>query len=93
MIVTKGKKDVTTLMIGTDRELVTVLACGNAAGEMLRPLSLCNGIMHIYSRFDGADENCRITTNASGVMDHATFADYSRREVFPIMTTPKVCYW
>lgn len=46
---TKGTKEVTSYMDGSDRDLVTVLACGNAAGVMLRPLILFDGVVHIGS--------------------------------------------
>lgn len=66
-------KEVIGFMDGTDRELVTVLARGNAAGHTLRRLILYGGQLHIGLRFDRTNSACRISANTSGVMDNVNF--------------------
>ncbi|XP_055356532.1 uncharacterized protein LOC129601694 [Paramacrobiotus metropolitanus] len=85
----RGVKEVLSYYDGNDRELITVLAGGNAAGEILRPLILFDGKVFLASRFDGTDDRCHMGFNSSGVMDNSTFTSYIREEVIPKMTAAK----
>ncbi|XP_055344557.1 uncharacterized protein LOC129592525 [Paramacrobiotus metropolitanus] len=85
----RGVKEVLSYYDGNDRELITVLAGGNAAGEILRPLILFDGKVVLASRFEGTDDKCYIGFNSSGVMDNSTFTSYIREEVIPKMTAAK----
>ncbi|XP_055349060.1 uncharacterized protein LOC129595950 [Paramacrobiotus metropolitanus] len=85
----KGTKDVLSYFDGNDRELVTVLAGGNAAGEIMRPLILFDGKVMMASRLDGTDDRCYVGVNNSGIMDTETFVNYLRRVVIPAMTADK----
>ncbi|XP_055330549.1 uncharacterized protein LOC129582943, partial [Paramacrobiotus metropolitanus] len=84
-----GVKDVLSYYDGNDRELITVLAGGNAAGEILRPLILFDGKVVLASHFNETNDMCHIGFNSSGIMDNATFASYVREEVIPRMTAEK----
>ena len=65
----KGVRDVTTYTKGSDREQVSVLAGGNAAGRMLKPLVLFSGVCHLASRIVGTENECYVGVNSSGIMD------------------------
>jgi hypothetical protein len=75
---------------GDPKERLTVLACGNAAGIMLRPLILYDGKVNLVSRLDGTHDQCLIATNASGYMDNVLFTAYIKEELIPRMTAMKV---
>ena len=86
----KGTREVQSFFDGDEKECITVLACGNAAGRMLRPLILYDGKLHATSRFD-EDKRCWIGVNGSGYMDCAVFTAYVKNELIPSMTAKKVC--
>ncbi|GAU92014.1 hypothetical protein RvY_04164 [Ramazzottius varieornatus] len=67
----KGAQEVPAYAKGseTDRENMTLLALGNAAGKMLRALILYKGKMHIESHFADTNDEFFLSTNSSGVMD------------------------
>lgn len=86
----KGTKEVLFYMDGTDREVVTVLACGDASVDMLRPLILFDGKMHIGSRSGGTENECLLGVDKSVVMDADIFMKYVTIELLPKMTADKV---
>ncbi|XP_055357049.1 uncharacterized protein LOC129602107 [Paramacrobiotus metropolitanus] len=86
----RGTKNVLSYFDGNDRELITVLAGGNAAGEILRTLILFDGKVFLTSHFHETSNRCHIGFNSSGVMDNATFTSYIREEVIPRMTAEKL---
>ncbi|XP_055351928.1 uncharacterized protein LOC129598178 [Paramacrobiotus metropolitanus] len=85
----KGTKNVLSYYDGNDKEVITVLAGGNAAGTILRPLILYDGKMHIASRYRGTQDRCWLGVNHSGVMDTDVFLEYFEKEVLPRLTAPK----
>lgn len=87
----KGTSEVESFFDGDEKECITLLACGNAAGHMLRPLILYNGKVHMMSRFEGTGDRCWIGVNASGYMDCEVFTEYVKKELLPSMTARKVC--
>ncbi|GAV00573.1 hypothetical protein RvY_11400 [Ramazzottius varieornatus] len=56
---------------------------------MLRPLILYSGKLHIESHFDEIDDQCFLSTNASGVMDTFVLTDYLEKEWLPSLTCEK----
>ncbi|XP_055344218.1 uncharacterized protein LOC129592252 [Paramacrobiotus metropolitanus] len=85
----KGTKNILSYYDGNDRELITVLAGGNAAGFILRPLILYDGKMHLTSRIAGTEDRCWLGVNRSGIMDNDVFLEYFEKEVIPNMTAEK----
>ncbi|GAV09462.1 hypothetical protein RvY_19004, partial [Ramazzottius varieornatus] len=75
---------------GTEKELVTILPCGDAAGLQLPFMTLFSGKRHVRSRPDGTSGHCYQGVNDSGSMDH--FANYLKLIVFPAMTKMKVSH-
>ena len=86
----RGSKRVLSHHDGDTKERVTVLACENAAGKMLRPFIIYNGMSQISSRFSGPDDGRYSDVNKSGWMDNPSFTAYVREEVIPPMTAVKV---
>ncbi|GAU98096.1 hypothetical protein RvY_09285 [Ramazzottius varieornatus] len=68
---------------------MTLLALGNAAGKMLRPLILYKGKMHVESHFADTNDECFLSTNSSGVMDQFVLHDYLVKEWSTSITTHK----
>ena len=85
----KGARDVTTYAEGSDRQQVSVLAGGNAAGRMLRPLVLFSGVCHLASRIVRTENECYVGVNSSGVMDCNVWNEYFSKEVLPALATSK----
>ncbi|GAV03904.1 hypothetical protein RvY_14269 [Ramazzottius varieornatus] len=87
----KGTPNVTGYVKGSasDRDNMTLLAVGNASGKMLRPLILYSDKLHIESHFDETDDQCFLSTNASGVMDTFVLTDYLEKEWLPSLTCEK----
>ncbi|GAV09127.1 hypothetical protein RvY_18721 [Ramazzottius varieornatus] len=75
---------------GTEKELVTILPCGDAAGLQLPFMTLFSGKRHVRSRPDGTSGHCYQGVNDSGSMDQLHFANYVKLTVFPAMTKMKV---
>ena len=88
----KGSSEVIAYVKGseTDRDNISLLAVGNAAGRMLRPLIIYKGKTHIYSHFKNTDDKCYLRTNSSGFMDCDILTDYMEKEFFPSLKVPKV---
>ncbi len=86
----KGSREVDSYFDGDEKERLTVLACGNAAGLMLRPLILYDGKVDLLSRLDGTNDRCWVGTNSSGYMDNDLFTAYFKHEVIPNMTAYEV---
>ena len=87
----KGVREVATFAECSDREQVTVLAGGNAAGFMLRPLILFGGVCHVASRITGTDDKCFVGVNNSGTMDYVVWNEYFLKELLSSLSAPKVC--
>ena len=87
----KGTKNVYSHHDGDIKERMTVLACGNAAGVMLRPFVLYDGKVQLLSRLKGNREQvfC-VGINRSGWMDNRNFTSYCVKELFAAMTSEKV---
>ncbi|GAV06360.1 hypothetical protein RvY_16369 [Ramazzottius varieornatus] len=87
----KGTPNITGYVKGSasDRDNMTLLAMGNASGKMLRPLILYSGKLHIESHFDETDDQCFLSTNASGVMDTFVLTDYLEKEWLPSLTSDR----
>ena len=90
VIARTGVRNVQIFGNGTDREQFTVLAGGNAAGRMLRPVVLYNGTCHLESRITETRNECYAGVNKSGVMDCKVWNEYMTKEVLPALTAPKV---
>lgn len=86
----KGTKQVLSSSDYDSKQLLTVLAGGNAAGLMCRPLVLYDGRLQISSRFDGTEDKVLIGVNRSGWMDNEYFAAFVREELLPKITADKV---
>ena len=74
----------------SDRDNISLLAVGNAAGKMLRPLILYKGKTHIASHFKNINNACWLSTNSSGFMDAQVLQEYLEKEFLPALTSPKV---
>ena len=74
----------------SDRDNISLLAVGNAAGRMLRPLILYKGKTHIASHFKDTNNACWLSTNSSGFMDAQVLQEYLEKEFLPALTSPKV---
>ena len=90
VIAKKGLKEVTSQFNGNEKECVTILPCGNAAGQQLKLLALYSGKLHLQSRLIDTRNLCYHSVNNSGYMDEIHFANYVKQEVFPAMTENKV---
>ncbi|GAU92488.1 hypothetical protein RvY_04564 [Ramazzottius varieornatus] len=88
VIARKGVRQIASQYDGTEKELVTILPCGNAAGVQLRFMALFSGKLHVQSRLDDTHNLCYQAVNASGYMDQLLFANYVKAEVFPAITEP-----
>ena len=88
----KGTKEVIAYLktSESDRENISLLAVGNAAGEMLRPLILYKGKTHIASHFKDTNNGCYLSTNSSGFMHAEILQEYLEKELFPSLTAQKV---
>ena len=60
----------------TDRENISLLAVGNAAGRVFRPLVVYKGKTHIASHFKDTNNGCYMSTNSSGFMDAEILQEY-----------------
>ena len=74
----------------SDRDNISLLAVGNAAGRMLRPLTLYKGKTHIASHFEDTNNACWLSTNSSGFMDVQVLQEYLEKEFLPSLTSSKV---
>ena len=88
----KGRKQIPSQFDGAEKETVTVLPCGNAAGKQLRFMAVYEGKVHVESRLDDTFDLCFHAANSSGYMDGLLFATYIKKEVFPAMTEMKVIW-
>ncbi|GAV01848.1 hypothetical protein RvY_12492 [Ramazzottius varieornatus] len=88
----RGVKEAVGYVNGSesDRENISLLAIGNAAGKMLCPLILYKGKMHIESHFRDTHDACYIGTNSSGVMDTDVLTEFLEKEFLLSITCPKV---
>ncbi|GAV02619.1 hypothetical protein RvY_13160 [Ramazzottius varieornatus] len=75
-IARKIAKQIPSQFDGTEKENVTILPCGNAAGVQLKCMALYAGKVHVQSRL----------VNASGYMDQVHFANYIKTELFHAVT-------
>ncbi|GAV05115.1 hypothetical protein RvY_15291 [Ramazzottius varieornatus] len=87
----KGVKEAVGCVKGTenDRENISLLAMGNAAGMMLRPLILYRGKMHTESHFRDTHDACYVGTNSSGVMDTDVLTEFLEKEFLSSIRCPK----
>ncbi|GAU94358.1 hypothetical protein RvY_06147 [Ramazzottius varieornatus] len=85
----KGMRQIYSQFDGTEKELVTILPCGNAAGLQLPFMALFSGKLHVRSRLDGTGGHCYQGVNATGTKDQLHFANYLKMVVFPAMTKTK----
>ncbi|GAU87542.1 hypothetical protein RvY_00372 [Ramazzottius varieornatus] len=73
-----GAKQIPSQFYGNEKENVTILPCGNAAGLQLKFMALHAGKVHVQSRLDDTYGLCYHAVNASGYMDQAHFANCFR---------------
>ena len=92
VIARKGVNQIPSQFDGTEKECVTILPCGNAAGLQLKFMALYSGKVHVQSRLDGTEGMCYHAVNGCGYMDEKHFAEYIKQEVFSSMTEEKVRY-
>ncbi|OQV16561.1 hypothetical protein BV898_09236 [Hypsibius exemplaris] len=85
----KGTKEVLSYFDGDDRTQLTVLACGSAAGQMLAPLVLLDGVQELASRVENTEDKVLVCTNKSGWMDDTTFTSYVKNVLIPSMPQGK----
>ncbi|GAU91851.1 hypothetical protein RvY_04030 [Ramazzottius varieornatus] len=74
---------------GTEKECVTILPSGNAAGIQLKFMALYAGKVHVRSRLDDTEGMCYHAVNSSGYMDEIHFANYMKQVVLPALTEDK----
>ena len=90
----KGTREVDSYFDGDEKECVTVLPCGNAAGSVLRSLILYDGKVHLSDRFEGTridgEDKAFIGVNNSGYMDEKVFTEYVKKELLPNMVAERV---
>ncbi|GAV08482.1 hypothetical protein RvY_18165 [Ramazzottius varieornatus] len=86
----KGMRQIYSQFDGTEKELVTILPCGNAAGLQLPFMALFSGKRRVRSRLDGTIGHSYQVVNDSGTMDQLHFANHRKLVVFPAMTKLKV---
>ena len=86
----KGTKEVESTTDFDEKEHLTVLAGGNAAGFMLRPFILFDGKVQLASRFEGTEDKVWIGVNNSGYIDNPNFTAFVVNELIPAMTADKV---
>ncbi|GAU87628.1 hypothetical protein RvY_00447 [Ramazzottius varieornatus] len=89
VIARKGARQIPSLYDGTEKECVTILPCGNAAGIQLKFMALYAGKVHVRSRLDDTEGVCYHAVNSSGYMDEIHFANYMKQVVFPALTEDK----
>ena len=90
VVAEKGANQIPSQFNGNEKENVTILPCGNAAGLQLKFLALYSGKVHLQSRLDGTHNLCYHAVNPSGYVDQSHFANYVKQEIFPAMTEIKV---
>ena len=76
---------------GSDKDVVTVLACGLADGTFFRPLLLMD-VNHavLIAAADGTNDEVAVAKSTSGVMDAASLLHYVREEIAPNLQCAKV---
>ncbi|GAU89292.1 hypothetical protein RvY_01858 [Ramazzottius varieornatus] len=84
VVARKAVKQIPSQFDGTEKEYVTVLPFGDAAG-----LALFSGKLQVQSRLDGTFNMCYQAVNSSGYMDQVLFANHIKKEVFPAITESK----
>ncbi|GAU89153.1 hypothetical protein RvY_01737 [Ramazzottius varieornatus] len=89
VVARKGVNQIPSQFDGNEKECVTILPCGNAAGVQLKFMALYAGKVHVQSRLDDTFGLCYHAVNSSGYMDTVHFANYIRKEVFPAMNELK----
>ncbi|GAV03869.1 hypothetical protein RvY_14238 [Ramazzottius varieornatus] len=89
VIARKGARQIPSLYDGTEKECVTILPCGNAAGIQLKFMALYAGKVHVRSRLDDTEGMCYHAVNSFGYMDEIHFANYMKQVVFPALTEGK----
>ncbi|GAU87599.1 hypothetical protein RvY_00424 [Ramazzottius varieornatus] len=86
VVARRGVKQIPSQFDGNEKECVTILPCGNAAGVQLKLLALYAGKVHVQSRLDGTFDMIYHAVNSSGYMDQILFANYIKKEVLPAIT-------
>ena len=76
VVAERGAKQIFSQFNGNEKECVTILPCGNAAGVQLKLLALYAGKVHLRSRLDDTENLCYHAVNSSGHMDQLHFANY-----------------
>lgn len=90
VLAVKGTKKVTSHIDADPKERLTVLACGNAAGKMLDPFVLFDGMKQLGVWTEGTADKCCVGVNKSGWMDCIHFTNYVKHFLLPAMTAKKV---
>ncbi|GAU91583.1 hypothetical protein RvY_03810 [Ramazzottius varieornatus] len=87
----RGVKEAVGYVKGSesDRENISLLAMGDAAGKMLRPLILYKEKMHIESHFRDTHDACYNGTYYSGVMHTDVQTDFWRKNFFRPSSVPR----
>ena len=55
VVARKGQRQIPSQYDGCDKEVVTILPCGNAAGVQLKFMALYSGKVHVQSRLDSTN--------------------------------------
>ena len=85
----KGAKQVKSMSEGTTRDQLSVLFCGDATGQMLRPRVLYDGKLHLQSMHDGTEDRIHVAVNESGMMDPFVFKKYFEEGLFLNLSVKK----
>ena len=73
------------LIKGDERKQITALCCGNANGDMMRPLTLFDGKRVLTDWVAETKDKIVVTSNTSGIMDTEIFARYIAQEILPFV--------
>ena len=69
----RGAKQVKSYSDGSTRDQLSVLFCGDASGNMLRPCVLYDGKLHLESLHLETEDRIHVAVNESGMMDPFVF--------------------
>ena len=72
-----------SVIAGDERKQITVLCCGNAEGDLLRPFVLYDGKKALVDWVDRTGSQIVVWNNKSGIMNTKLFYKYIIEEVIP----------
>lgn len=83
IIVKRGERQANRVICGSGRDMFTVVACGNAAGQHL-PLTVLFGAQHLYLNWiEGASRSTHFLTTPTGWMTKDGFFSWFRDVFIP----------